>query len=182
MKYNPKIHNRKSIRLKGYDYSRAGLYFITICVQNRLHLFGEIVNGKLIFNDAASMVGKWYNELQNKYPNIKLGEHIVMPNHFHCIIEIIHHNEKMDYDHMEAHMGRDTGTSLCGRPPLRVQSGTDGGRNNLETKPQYGPENKKRNSSIFDMMGWFKTMTTNAYIHGVKTKDWKRFDKRLWQL
>lgn len=45
MTYNPKIHNRQSIQLKGYGYSQAGLYFITICVQNRLHLFGEIKIG-----------------------------------------------------------------------------------------------------------------------------------------
>lgn len=43
MKYNPEIHNRKSIRLKGYDYSKIGMYFITICTQNRKHLFGEII-------------------------------------------------------------------------------------------------------------------------------------------
>ncbi|HEY8784538.1 MAG TPA: hypothetical protein VIM16_23125 [Mucilaginibacter sp.] len=53
MKYNPSIHKRKSIRLKGYDYSQAGLYFITICTQNRELLFGKIVNGEMILNDAG---------------------------------------------------------------------------------------------------------------------------------
>ena len=76
MKYNPKIHNRQSIRLKGWDYSQKGKYFITINIQNRLHLLGNINNGKIILNDA----------------------------------------------------------------------------------------------SIFDMMDWFKTMTTNEYIRGVKNK------------
>ena len=47
-KYNPNIHHRRSIRLKGYDYSQAGLYFITICVQNRACLFGEIVGASLV--------------------------------------------------------------------------------------------------------------------------------------
>ena len=56
MSYNPRIHHRKSIRLKGYDYSQAGLYFLTICVQNRLCLFGDVVNGKMILNDAGRMV------------------------------------------------------------------------------------------------------------------------------
>ena len=56
MPYNPNIHNRRSIRLKGYDYSQAGLYFITICVQNRKCLFGDVIAGKMILNDAGRMV------------------------------------------------------------------------------------------------------------------------------
>ena len=54
-KHTPHIHRRRSIRLKGYDYSQAGLYFITICCQNRTCMFGNIENGKMILNDA----GKW---------------------------------------------------------------------------------------------------------------------------
>ncbi len=87
MPYNPKIHHRKSIRLKGYDYSQAGLYFITICVQDRACLFGDVVNGIMMLNDAGKMVEKWYFELENKFPEIRCHEMVVMPNHFHCIIE-----------------------------------------------------------------------------------------------
>ncbi len=62
MTYNPKIHNRQSIRLKGYDYSSSGLYFITICVQNRAHLFGKIENRKMVLNDAGKMIQtEWIN-------------------------------------------------------------------------------------------------------------------------
>ena len=161
MTYNPKIHNRQSIRLKGYDYSQPGLYFITICVQNWLHLFGEIINGEMILNDAGMMVEKWYFEMENKYPNMKCDVHTVMPNHFHCIVQIVENAPVMD-----AHVG----TSLRGRPE------TDG-----RPKPQYGPDNKKYDASLFDMMDWFKTMTTNEYIRGVKNKNWPRFEKRLWQ-
>jgi hypothetical protein len=105
--HNPNFHQRRSIRLKGYDYSKAGLYFITICTQNRECLFGEIrtVVGaplcgcpnvsmdigispqKMILNDAGEMIVKWYNELENKYPKIRCHNMVVMPNHFHCIIE-----------------------------------------------------------------------------------------------
>jgi putative transposase len=52
-KYDPAIHHRRSIRLKGYDYSQNGLYFITICTYNRECLFGEIVDKKMILNDAG---------------------------------------------------------------------------------------------------------------------------------
>ncbi|MCB9285096.1 MAG: hypothetical protein H6563_13555 [Lewinellaceae bacterium] len=50
MKFNPKIHHRRSIRLRGYDYSRGGAYFITSCTKDRRHLFGKIRNGEMILN------------------------------------------------------------------------------------------------------------------------------------
>ena len=179
MIYDPKIHHRRSIRLKGYDYSKKGLYYVTICVQNRKCLFGNIVNKKMILNDAGKMIEKWYFELENKYPNMKCREHIVMPNHFHCIIEILDDN-KTDTHVSDAHVSdihasdAHVGTSLRGRP---VSDGRP-----VRPKPSYGPDNKKFNASLFDMMDWFKTMTTNEYIRGVKNKNWDRFEKRLWQL
>ena len=86
MKYNPNIHHRRSIRLKGYDYSQAGMYFVTICVQNKEHFFGEIKNGELLLNDAGQMVEKWCAELSHKFSDIIVDPYIVMPNHFHAII------------------------------------------------------------------------------------------------
>ena len=87
MAYNPNIHHRRSIRLKGYDYSQAGLYYVTINIQNKKCLLGNIINGEMILNDAGKMVQKWYFELEHKFPDIKCGVHIIMPDHFHCIIE-----------------------------------------------------------------------------------------------
>jgi len=87
-KYNPDIHHRRSIRLKGYDYSQAGLYFVTICCQNRAHLFGEIIEGKMALKDAGKMVEKIWHEIPNDFKNIHLHEYITMPNHIHGIIEI----------------------------------------------------------------------------------------------
>ena len=89
MRYNPEIHHRRSIRLKGYDYSQSGYYFITVCTQGQRRLFGEIEKSKMVLNDAGKMVGHWWNELKNKYTNIELDEYAVMPNHFHGIINII---------------------------------------------------------------------------------------------
>ena len=86
MVYDPQKHDRRSIRLRGYDYSQAGAYFVTICTQNRACLFGEITGGKMILNDAGRMVEKWYHELSNKFPDIRCDEYVVMPDHFHCII------------------------------------------------------------------------------------------------
>ena len=88
-KYNPNIHHRKSIRLKGYDYSQAGLYFITICVQDRKCLFGKIVDDEMILNDAGKIADECWLEIPKHFPNAVLHEHIVMPNHVHGIVELI---------------------------------------------------------------------------------------------
>ena len=56
--FNPNIHHRRSVRLKDYDYSQAGLYFVTICVQNKISLFGNIINGEIKLNDAGIIVEK----------------------------------------------------------------------------------------------------------------------------
>ncbi|MBL0331515.1 MAG: transposase [Chlorobiota bacterium] len=136
-KFNPNIHHRRSIRLKEYEYSQAGLNFITICCQNRACLFCEITIGadlrvcpnneqRMILSDAGKLIEKWYYELENKFPDIKYHEMIVMPNHFHCIVENV------------------------GSPLHRV-------------------------------VQWFKTMTTNEYIRGVKNLGWIPFNGKLWQ-
>ena len=86
--YNPNIHHRRSIRLKGYDYSKAGLYFITICVKDRECLFGEIVDGKMVSNDAGKIAEECWLEIPKHFPDSVFHEHIVMPNHVHGIVEL----------------------------------------------------------------------------------------------
>ncbi|MBF0240454.1 MAG: hypothetical protein HQM12_22350 [SAR324 cluster bacterium] len=92
MKYDPAIHHRRSIRLKGYDYSWPGAYFITTCVQNREPLFGEIETGRMITNANGDIVSRIWFDLVNHYGNIVLDEFVVMPNHFHGIIMITGHD------------------------------------------------------------------------------------------
>ena len=88
MAYNPKKHHRRSIRLKGYDYAQAGLYFITLCAYQQKHLFGRVINGKMYLNTLGLIAQQeWINTL-NIRTNVKLGASIVMPNHFHAIIHI----------------------------------------------------------------------------------------------
>lgn len=84
-KLNSHIHQRRSIRLKGYDYSHTGLYFITICVQRRECLFGEIFNGRMILNHAGQLAQTEWLKLSGRFKNIELHEFVVMPNHFHGI-------------------------------------------------------------------------------------------------
>ena len=86
--YNPQKHHRRSIRLQGYDYSQEGLYFITICCQDRALLFGEIVNGEMILNSYGEIAQKEWQNTSAIRDNVVLHEFVVMPNHFHSIIEI----------------------------------------------------------------------------------------------
>jgi len=95
MKYDPQKHHRRSIRLKGYDYSQAGAYFVTIVAWQREMLFGEIVNGEMVLNDLGETVSEKWQWLEIQYPYVELGAWIVMPNHFHGIL-IIHEHGRGD--------------------------------------------------------------------------------------
>ena len=86
MQYEPAIHHRRSIRLKGYDYSQAGAYFVTICAHNRECLFGEIVAGKMQWNEAGGMTMQWFSELENKFTDLQCDKFVIMPNHTHFIV------------------------------------------------------------------------------------------------
>ena len=88
MKFDPDVHRRRSIRLADYDYSSAGFYFVTICIQNRECLLGRIANGEVVLNDAGRMVEKIWMELPQRFPDVTSDLFVVMPNHFHGIIII----------------------------------------------------------------------------------------------
>jgi putative transposase len=85
---NPECHHRRSIRLRGYDYSQAGAYFITICTHERIRLFGDIMNGEMRLNDAGRVVQMIWDELPNHYSGVETDAFVVMPNHIHGIILI----------------------------------------------------------------------------------------------
>ena len=86
MKYNPNIHHRRSIRLKGYDYSQPGAYFITICTHQRECLFGEIIDGQMHLKNFGRIIQIHWGNLQKHHLHIKLDEFVIMPNHLHGII------------------------------------------------------------------------------------------------
>ncbi len=88
MKFNPDIHNRRSIRLTEYDYTQAGAYFVTICAWDRESLFGETSNGEMVLNGCGEIVrDEWFRSAVIR-KEIILDEFIVMPNHIHGIVII----------------------------------------------------------------------------------------------
>ncbi|MDD4901473.1 MAG: transposase [Patescibacteria group bacterium] len=80
--------NRKSVRLKNYDYSRIGMYFITVCAENRECLFGRIENEKMILNEMGRIVEREWLKTSEIRKEIYLDEYVIMPNHFHAIVFI----------------------------------------------------------------------------------------------
>ena len=213
MVYNPRIHHRKSIRLKGYDYSQEGLYFITICVQNKKMLFGKKArpipihagadqsvcpinldnpeyqsipkdisfpnnppipfnnDPQLTLNDAGKMIEKWFLKLEDKFPDIKCDVFIVMPNYVHCII--VNNGAGNRYIARANHINNS--------PNLDISS-IIGETSILDGSSIVGEHlGSDQGSPLGSVMQWFKTMSTNEYIRGVKTLDWKRFDGKLWQ-
>jgi len=88
MTYDPEKHHRRSIRLKGYDYTQPGAYFITICTHGRACLFGEIIDGEMNLNEARQIVVQTWQDLPNHVSNVQLDAFVVMPNHVHGIIII----------------------------------------------------------------------------------------------
>jgi len=93
MKYNPHIHHRRSIRLKGYDYSQTGAYFITICCHNRMLRFGTVevlgpdnMDVQMILNDFGQTAYNEWAKLPERFLNVELDVFQIMPNHMHGII------------------------------------------------------------------------------------------------
>jgi REP element-mobilizing transposase RayT len=88
MPHDDSGHHRRSIRLQAYDYSQAGAYFVTICGQDRVCLFGDIDSGEMILNESGRLVrDEWLKTFEIR-TEIQSGEFVVMPNHFHGILII----------------------------------------------------------------------------------------------
>jgi len=136
IKFDPRIHHRRSIRLRGYEYSQSGTYFITICTHNRELLFES--------ESVDNMLKNFWEKLPTKFSMVQLDEFVVMPNHVHGII-------------------------MIGQPRGVAPTENITGQQN-DVFPTLG-----------DVMDWYKTMTTNAYINGVKSNQWGRFKERFWQ-
>jgi REP element-mobilizing transposase RayT len=102
MSTDSNLPNRQSIRLKDYDYSAQGSYFVTLVTQDRVHLFGKIENGKMNLNSVGKIVAEeWKNTVQLR-PNTILGEFIIMPDHIHMIVTIssqIKNKDEQEWTH-----------------------------------------------------------------------------------
>ena len=125
-KFDPEKHHRRSIRLKGYDYSQAGAYYVTIVTWQREHLFGEVVNAEMKLSRYGLIVQSVWFDLPKHYPYVELDAFCIMPNHAHGII-VLYEDSR--------------GGSFSGKDALRTQDviGQAFRHINHETRP-YEPK------------------------------------------
>jgi putative transposase len=159
-------HNRRSIRLRGYDYSRPGYYFVTICIQDRNQkLFGNVVDGKMALNQIGEAVQFYWNGLTDHFNNIRLDEFVIMPNHFHGIIVICN-------TVAGAGSSRPQGSS---RPTAFLRAAIDGKNNHIDDKNKQGRDD--RAPTLGNMVAFFKYQSTkqiNAMRQSGVEKIWQR--------
>ena len=80
------LRQRKSPRLRGYDYSSEGAYFVTICTHQRRHLFGSITDGNMCLSAAGDIAAACWRSIPQHYPAVELDAFVIMPNHVHGIL------------------------------------------------------------------------------------------------
>ncbi|PRC91027.1 transposase [Solimicrobium silvestre] len=152
----PNLPSRQSLRLKDYDYSLPGLYFITICSDRRIPLFGQIADDQMSLNGAGEMIAKRWMELPLRYPKIELHEFIVMPNHLHGILQI--------------------------NPMVKIVGASLVGALGISTENSEPPVSTSAPVvTIGQIVGAFKSLTTNDYVQGVRDNGWPKFNKKIWQ-
>jgi REP element-mobilizing transposase RayT len=153
MRVVPGNPRRRSLRLKDYDYAQAGAYFVTICTQDRLCLFGEVVDDVMRLSDAGEMASSLWKNLPAQFPAIAIDVFVVMPNHLHGIIVF-----------------PDIGPATRVAPASGAKGPTEG-----------VPLVRVRTPTLGKVVGAFKSAATVEYVHGVKAKGWTKFRQRLWQ-
>jgi len=84
----PRSVERKNPRMKQWDYSSAGLYFVTICIKNREYVFGDVIDGRMVLNDLGKLAHESWQEIPIHFPDIEIDQFVIMPNHVHGIVVI----------------------------------------------------------------------------------------------
>ena len=87
-KFDPQTHHHRSIRLKGYDYSQEGAYFVTMVAYKRESLFGAVVGDEVVLNEYGRIIAETWRWLENQYQYVESGTSVVMPNHLHGLLNL----------------------------------------------------------------------------------------------
>ena len=164
-------NRRRSIRLPGWEYSREGVYFITVCTRNREYLFGDIVDDLMHLNAPGTMVVEVWDRLPERFPFMQMDARVLMPNHLHGIIVIDRRGES------------------CIRPPaphppniIHSDQGDHPDRGEPKVRP-YGKIHPQGTGagSIGRIVQAFKSMTTRQYLQGMREHGWQPIPGKLWQ-
>lgn len=162
--YNPNIHHRRSIRLKGYDYAQAGLYFITICCENRICRFGEIENGGMILNEFGTIAYNEWQKLTERFNNFELDVFQIMPNHIHGIIVL-----------------NNVGATLAVAQNNANAQNDENAQNDIITQNDENDIRAGVNPAptVFDMVGAYKSLVANGCLEIYKNRN--ETMGKLWQ-
>ena len=155
------LKQRRSVRLRDYDYSTEGMYFVTIWAQRLECLFGEVVEDKMRLNQYGKIVDECWKWLFQQYSHTKINEFMIMPNHFHGIIEIIEPDRRG---------GSRTAPTFASCAPA------------LRTAPTFAscapaPVNVTKRKPLGRLIGAFKTVSTkriNLIRNTPGTPVWQR--------
>jgi len=164
---NQKNRNRHSIRLKGYDYSHAGLYFVTICTQNRQHLFGDVCDGEMVLNEFGRIVNDEWQKIPKRYPNVSLGVFQIMPNHIHGIISL--------NDNSKNHVGAALAVAHVG--DCQRADGNDNKRAGTMIDARAGASPAP--TTVGQIIGAYKSLVTMKCLEIFKSKN--KYMGKLWQ-
>lgn len=175
MPYDPDRHHRRSIRLRGYDYTQAGAYFVTIVTQDRACLFGDIADGAMRLNDAGRMVQTIWDDIPMFYPGVDTGAFVVMPNHVHAVIVLVGAPRRGQPQGIAPTDNTNAGPVATARPVP-----ADAGRGGVADGSGQ-PQGVAPTLSLADVVHRFKSLTTSRYADGVERSRWPPFRGRLWQ-
>lgn len=157
MKYNSQIHQRRSLRLKGYDYSRAGLYYITICCHQRICRFGFIENNAMQLNEYGKIAHIEWMKLAERFPNFELDVFQIMPNHMHGIIVL---------NQISAPVGAGVNPAPTTGADTQTHAKNDGQPHGIVP-------------TISDIVGAYKSLVANGCLEIYKSKN--ETMGKLWQ-
>ena len=161
-----KIPKRKQIRLKHYDYSLPGWYYITICTQNRECLFGDIVDDKMVLNNVGTIAKNEWLKTSKLRKNVRLDVYRIMPNHLHGIVVITN-----KIPHRRGLLYKPESTGVCNTQSTGVCNTQSTGVCNTPLPPR-GPSN-----DLGAIIRGFKSTTTKQIrqiTNNSKIKIWQR--------
>ena len=159
MPYDPRLHHRRSIRLKDYDYSLPGDYFLTICTQDKRRLLGSVIKGRVCLSHAGMMVSEVWRNIPTRHTGVELDTFVVMPNHVHGIVRILYPKAV---------------PSKCedGRTQRSAPTRRSRGKGELPCPP---------GAQLAEIVRRFKSITTGLYRQDADKRRWRAFSRRLWQ-
>ena len=167
MKSKSNFPQRRAMRLRDYDYSQPGAYFVTICARHRKCLFGAITDGKMRLNEIGQIVVECWNHIQQHFPSVELGESVIMPNHFHGIIS---------WGITEARAPQ----PLVGARSPRPSENINTGRGEVPSSVDVNPTTRRvevPSPSLGKIMAYFKYQSTkhiNRHYNTPGTRVWQR--------